>query len=921
MTNNNNNNNNDDTFGLNIVCEVPSSVNRRPKKKLNRYDKRRLRNERNQEVSLQEIQPQAQQQVSQDDEENKSFKEGIESASDVVDTHEQEPVKEIQQEELPQEKAEKESHQDNDGDDQSINDYESPLEIAGISSTKEGAEEAHVEEKVIDEKEEEMIDRPISRRNPGKMLLDETEERARYMAEFHARPREMDRRSGAATKRHIMASQPSNHLFVNDDNETPSLLPGLLPRLHQICQRRFHMTQPTWIQRKTWQHFFPEKNKKNTISGNVILMQSETGSGKTAAYLLPILQKLAIASPSNSKSDGSDGRKLGGTQCVILAPTRELTVQIKDWVEALTQPLRMIVGGCLSGGESRKSEKGRLRKGVTVLVATPGRWLDHYDKTESLKDGLKTKGWCSENNIHHKFLVLDESDRLLDQRVLGVQMQQVIQYLHHATYSKSQQWKTVLVSATLNEKDNSYQESIRMVLGKNRSELNPKEWTWIKGASSNKSIHNTEENSSNDDHNASTPRQLNQFHMMVTAKLRLASLIAFLLQRIAKNERTVVFMSTCDSVDYHYQLFQAMDCILPNNHSDEDENNVENNIFGCHLFRLHGKVQHAERHSILSKVSALGSGKKMVLLATDVAARGLNIGDRLDWTVQYDPPSEVAEYVHRVGRSARAGHAGNSLLFLLPSEQTFLSVLSQRQGNVDSSGQDWKKTIRPLSLTQTLQSAYKLCRNEDWLSRNYNKSKKRKNTSDNDRDGGRDGSRDGEMFTTELQKQIEDLVQQQQQQQDFDNKKESKGKRRYEKQDQPEGLQDLACRAYFSHLRAYPTKEKLVRHIFSARALHLGHLARSLGLREMPTRVKPRKLKSGQKRNKPMENEEFRSPLSNENIIVKKQKLTEAGKKPERKSSKNKRHINADGTVDTAMARRMLMDRAQQLQQGGMSSF
>jgi superfamily II DNA/RNA helicase len=153
-----------------------------------------------------------------------------------------------------------------------------------------------------------------------------------------------------------------------------------------------------------------------------------------------------------------------------------------------------------------------------------------------------------------------------------------------------------------------------------------------------------------------------------------------------------------DGVDYHEALFRALDSILP-----EDDDNHESGIFGsaCPVYKLYGNVPHAECHCILQKFGQGTSSDQraaLQLLATDVAARGLNL-PVIDWTDHYDPPCEVADYAHRAGRTTRAGKAGHSLLFLLPSECPFLNVLENKD----------LKTMTALSLTSTLNEAAKIC--------------------------------------------------------------------------------------------------------------------------------------------------------------------------------------------------------------------
>lgn len=125
-----------------------------------------------------------------------------------------------------------------------------------------------------------------------------------------------------------------------------------------------------------------------------IFVKSQTGSGKTLSYLIPIFHDLMTLDPKLNRKDG--------TRALVIAPTRELCQQISDIIAKLSRCCVWIVGGCISGGEKRKSEKARLRKGITILVGTPGRLLDHLKTTESF------------NLTNLRWIVLDEADRLLD---------------------------------------------------------------------------------------------------------------------------------------------------------------------------------------------------------------------------------------------------------------------------------------------------------------------------------------------------------------------------------------------------------------------------------------------------------------------------------------------------------------------------
>jgi ATP-dependent RNA helicase DDX31/DBP7 len=382
--------------------------------------------------------------------------------------------------------------------------------------------------------------------------------------------------------------------------------------------------------------------------------------------------------------------------------------------------------------------------------------------------------------------------------------------------------------------------------------------------------------------------------MTVTAKLRLSSLVAFLVQRVQKKERTVVFMSTCDGVDYHEALFTAMDCILASKNDETQDNHP--GLFGnaCPIYKLHGSVPHAERQSILTRFN---KDKTALLIATDVAARGLNLA-RVNWTVQYDPPCEVADYAHRAGRAARAGKAGHSLLFLLPSERQFLDVLELKG----------VKGMVPLSLAHTLNKAAEICSDFTAESNAGHRNK-------------------GEAFSAEIQRRLEDTVttDDAQTKAAYKAPARKKGQRR---EQEPNGrLLELARKAFFSYVRAYPTKEKAVRHIFSSRALHVGHIARSFALKEPPKssfRAASQSAKEGEENNGGGDDRKKRN-LTFSSLVEEAQDVVEKAKRQKQQHNKkpNKKInlIKSDGTVDSTKARMMLMERAAKMQQGNMDSF
>lgn len=188
-------------------------------------------------------------------------------------------------------------------------------------------------------------------------------------------------------------AKPSN-APLSDEAENFHAL-GLSPRIAQHLSSKLEMKAPTSIQKNT----IPQLIKDDSDA----FLQAETGSGKTLAYLLPIVQRIvALSHHEDGSSTGIKIHRDAGLFAIILAPTRELCKQIATVLEKVLRCAPWIVSTTVIGGESKKSEKARLRKGVNILIATPGRLADHLDNTKVLDVG--TVRW----------LILDEGDRLME---------------------------------------------------------------------------------------------------------------------------------------------------------------------------------------------------------------------------------------------------------------------------------------------------------------------------------------------------------------------------------------------------------------------------------------------------------------------------------------------------------------------------
>ena len=344
------------------------------------------------------------------------------------------------------------------------------------------------------------------------------------------------------------------------------------------------------------------------LEGKDLIAAARTGSGKTLGFLIPAIElvyKLG-AWPHN------------GTICIILSPTRELSMQTFGVLEELMKYHKMTYG-IIMGGTNRSSEVGKLQKGVNILVATPGRLLDHL---------MNTKGFVVSNCA---CLVIDEADRILD---VGFEqeMRQIVKML-----PKSRQ--TMLFSATQTRKTEDL------------ARISIKHQPIYVGVDDQRSI--------------ATAEGLSQGFVVVPSEKRLLLLFTFLKKNMSK--KVMVFFSTCYATKYHYELFNFID--LP-----------------CEC--IHGKQKQGKRTTTFFQFC---NAEKGILLCTDVAARGLDIPE-VDWIVQFDPPDDPKEYIHRVGRTARGVNGrGNALLVLRPEELTFLKFLKAAKIELNEFDFQWSK--------------------------------------------------------------------------------------------------------------------------------------------------------------------------------------------------------------------------------------
>ena len=325
------------------------------------------------------------------------------------------------------------------------------------------------------------------------------------------------------------------------------------------------------------------------LQGKDLLGQAETGTGKTAAFALPMLQRIAAAKPQARKTSG-----------LILVPTRELAMQVAEAVHKYAKGIGLSVLP-IYGGASMHHQVVGLQRGAHVVIATPGRALDHIRKKTLVLDGLKV-------------LVLDEADEMLD---MG--FAEDLDAILKATPEDRQ---TALFSATMPAR-------ILAIAGRHLKQ--PARVTIAREKTA-----------------AGKVPRVRQVAYVVSRAHKPAALARIL--DMEAPIATLVFCRTRMEVESLVETFNA--------HGHRSE-------------ALHGGMEQRQR----DKVMGLFRAKKAdVLIATDVAARGLDI-EHLSHVVNYDVPASPEAYLHRIGRTGRAGRGGTAITLAEPREHRLLRAI------------------------------------------------------------------------------------------------------------------------------------------------------------------------------------------------------------------------------------------------------
>jgi ATP-dependent RNA helicase RhlE len=344
------------------------------------------------------------------------------------------------------------------------------------------------------------------------------------------------------------------------------------------------------------------------LSGRDLIGCAQTGTGKTAAFALPILNKLHPI-------------QRGKIRALVLTPTRELAAQINEVMQGLTA-FTKLYSAAVYGGVGAPPQERALRLGTDVIIATPGRLLDHMNRGIARFDGLE-------------FLVLDEADRMLDMGFLP-DVRRIISRL-------PQQRQTMMFSATM--PDEILQLSRQILRNPEKIQIGRQ----------------------------SAPAEgITQTAYPVAMHLKVDLLIK-LLQNTGMESVLIFTRTKIRAERLARQLVKA----------------------GFEAARIHGDCTQGQRQRALD---GFRNGRYPILVATDIAARGIDV-DGISHVINFDVPATPEDYVHRIGRTARAKAEGDALTLVAPAEEDFLvSIQRLVKMNIPRqtvSGFDYSKSPAP----------------------------------------------------------------------------------------------------------------------------------------------------------------------------------------------------------------------------------
>lgn len=376
------------------------------------------------------------------------------------------------------------------------------------------------------------------------------------------------------------------------------------------------LQQMTEIQAKTY---------ATVLSGRSVLGRARTGTGKTLAFLLPSIERLLCADLDLFKPGFSIG-------VIIIAPTRELAIQIADQAEALLTFHNNLSVACMYGGTKLQRDV-RMLSGPrlpAVLVATPGRLLEHC---ESTRIGRRKFSDMVEDT---RIVILDEADRLLDG--FAKETKTILSY-----FPRSEKRQTLLFSATISKKLQGF----------------------IKG-SMNIDFEKVDCAGDQDSIGRTNLRVEQSCMSLQSISEYIPTLVAIIQKaRQVKDYKILVFFPASKLVRFFVNFFTIG--------------------LGIPVGEIHSRMSQASR---LRASNTFRSSKNVILFSSDVSARGLDYPE-VSLVIQYGAPPSEDSYVHRIGRTGRAGREGQSMTVLLPFERNQLGKLSKRGVQIQTIDDDW----------------------------------------------------------------------------------------------------------------------------------------------------------------------------------------------------------------------------------------
>ncbi|ODV96075.1 hypothetical protein PACTADRAFT_49490, partial [Pachysolen tannophilus NRRL Y-2460] len=482
-----------------------------------------------------------------------------------------------------------ESGEDEDEDELAMDGFGMGITASDKKDHEEEESEEESEEEGKQNGEEELVEEELKLSNKDKRDKQEeaeSEDTVEEMAQFYASDSET----------------PGYEKLVHKSFQTLSLSRPVLKGLAQLGY-----TRPTPIQ---------SASIPISLLGKDIVAGAVTGSGKTAAYMIPIIERL-LYKPT----------KIPATRVIVLAPTRELAIQVCDVGKKIGQFVNGLTFGLAVGGLNLRQQEQELKSRPDIVIATPGRFIDHIRNSPSF------------NVDSVEVLVFDEADRMLEEGFQS-ELTEILSLLP----TKRQ---TSLFSATMNSKIKSL---IQLGLNKPvRIMIDP-------------------------------PKQaatgLVQEFVRIRKRESLKPAVLFnILKKIDSKQqnRIVVFVS-------RKEMAHKLRIIL--------------GLLGIKVAELHGSLSQEQR---LKSITDFKNLKVPVLICTDLASRGLDI-PKIEFVLNYDMPKNFEIYLHRVGRTARAGREGRSISFVGEKSQdraivkdAIKSVESNKSGKAVGRNVDWKE--------------------------------------------------------------------------------------------------------------------------------------------------------------------------------------------------------------------------------------